>query len=407
MKARRRLVALLTAGVAISLIAACSSPSDNSGKSSSPAAGGSSGANKTPIKVGIILPLSGPLSAASADYQVVTKNLGSKIPNTSTIDGRPVQIIQRDDAGTASGTASAMRQLLDQDKVDFILGPLYTAEAEAALPLSNTSKTLQIVFTGCPTCGDASKYPYAFSLESDRPSQMPSTVAAMKKVGVQKVAILESDDPSGQAYTDAFNTEAKKDGVNVVKTVHFAPNSLDLGTQASQLKSSGADAVYMASAVPADVANAAKAMEEISFNPYVFGNVAASLPAVVTNAGPTWIKKWAASGYGTNVTRPDTAQKAIDFRDMMKKVEGVSTLPSSVDTTITAYDAFMMAKTAIEATHSTDAKTLSDWLVQNGYAGGKATFKFTATQHNGMTADVQSLITPGTQEDGFPLRFGS
>jgi branched-chain amino acid transport system substrate-binding protein len=384
--------------MAVGLVAACSSPSDSSTKSSSAAgtgaatSGGSAGSGK-PIKVGVVLPTSGPLAAASGDYQVVVKNLAGKIPNTSTIDGRPVQIVLRDDAGTAAGTASAMRQLLDQDKVDFILGPLYTAEAQAALPLSNTAKVMQIVFTGCPTCGDATKYPYAFSLESDRPSQMPSTTAAMKAAGVKKVAILESDDPSGQAYVDALTAQAK--------------NALDLGTQASQLKSSGADAVYIASAVPADVANAAKAMKEISFEPPVFGNVAASLPAVVTNAGPEWIKKWAASGYGVNVTRPGTNAKALAFRDMMKTVEGVSTLPSSVDTTITAYDAFMMAKTAIEATHSTDGATLSKWLEQNGYAGGKGTFKFTSTAHNGMTADIQALIVPGTQVDGFPLKYGA
>jgi len=173
------------------------------------------------------------------------------------------------------------------------------------------------------------------------------------------------------------------------------------------LKASGADAVYLASAVPADCANAAKAMKELSFQPYVFGNVASANPAVTAVAGAEWSKKWAASGYGTNVTNPNPDSKAVAFRDMIKQVAGLSTLPNAVDTTITAYDAFFMAKAAIEATHSTDGPTLAKWLEQANYQGGKATFKFTSTSHFGMTSDVQSIIQPGTQVDGFPSRFGS
>jgi branched-chain amino acid transport system substrate-binding protein len=400
MKFAQRLGALTAAGLLVTAAAACSSPADSaSGKK-----GGSAAAN-TPIKVGIILPTSGPLAASSGEYQTIAKNLTTKIPDTATIDGRPMQVILRDDAGTAAGTASAMRQLLDQDKVDFILGPLFTAEAQAALPLSTTAKVLQIVFSGCPDCGDATKYPYGLSIESDRPSQMPSTMAGIKATGVTSVAILESDDASGQAYADAFTAQAQKEGISVTRTVHFAPNTLDLGTQAAQLKSSGTNAVYIASAVPTDIANAAKAMKEISFQPYMFGNVALAQPVVVAAAGPDWLKKWAASGYGKNTTSPGTDPKAIAFRGMLKNVESVQTLATAVNLSATTYDAFMMAKAAVEGTHSTDAKIMTDWLVKNGYAGVKATYKFTDTQHNGMVADVQAIIQPGTQADGIPQQF--
>ena len=114
---------------------------------------------------------------------------------------------------------------------------------------------------------------------------MPSTIARMQKAGVKKVAILESDDPTGTAYTDAFKSAASKAGVTIATTVTFSAGALDLGSQAAQLKSSGADAVYLASAVPTDVANAAKAMKEIQYEPYVFGNAAAAVTVVVQAVG--------------------------------------------------------------------------------------------------------------------------
>jgi branched-chain amino acid transport system substrate-binding protein len=399
MKLKQRLGALAAAGLLVAVAGACSSPAE-SGSSDSKSAGAD-----TPIKVGVILPMSGPLAAAATEYLNVAKNLGTKIPDTSTIDGRPVQVVLRDDAGTAAGTATAMRQLLDQDKVDFIIGPLYTLEAQAALPLSTAAKVPQIVFTGCPDCGDASKYPYTFSIESDRPSQMPSTIAGIKSAGLTSVAMLESDDATGQAYADAFTAEAQKEGIKIVKTVHFAPNTLDLGTQAAQLKASGANGVFTACAVPADVANALKAMKEISYKPYIFGNVSLGQPVAVAAGDPDWLKKWAASGYGKNATSPGTPEKTLAFRDMIKSVEGLKSITTTVNGLATAYDAFMMAKAAIEGTHSTDAKTMADWLVKNGYNGAKANFKFTETQHNGMTADVQTLMQPGTQVDGIPQQF--
>ncbi len=116
---------------------------------------------------------------------------------------------------------------------------------------------------------------------------MPATIARMKKAGVKKVAILESDDASGTAYTDAFKSAADKAGLNIVTTVTSPPGALDLGSQAAQLKSTGADAVYIASAVPTDVANAAKAMKEVQYEPYVFGNAAAAVAVVVEAVGPS------------------------------------------------------------------------------------------------------------------------
>jgi branched-chain amino acid transport system substrate-binding protein len=400
---RRWSTALVAAGlVATSALAACSSSGDNS-KSST----GGSGSKGT-IKIGVEIPTSGALASAGTVYGAVAKSLGtSKIPGTDTIDGRKVQIIVRDNQGTGPGAAAATRQLLDQDKVDAIIGPLYTTEALSALPLVKKAGVLQFTLTGCPDCGDAAKYPTTFAVESNRPTQMPSTIARMQKASVKKVAVLESSDPTGTAYNDAFKAAADKAGITIATTVTFAPGALDLGSQAAQLKSSGADAVYLATAIPTDVANAAKAMKEIQYQPYVFGNAAAAVTIVVQAAGDEWIKKWAASGYGTRATRPDPASQDTTFADQVKAISPEIAAVAPINLAAGVVDSFHMIKNAIEATHSTDGKTLAKWLQDNGYSDGlKADYKFTATEHNGMAADQQSVVQPGTLENGIPLRAG-
>jgi branched-chain amino acid transport system substrate-binding protein len=402
---RRRSAALVAAGLAAATaLSACSSSGDNNKTSSTTG----SGSNKGPIKIGVEIPTSGPLASAGTVYGLVAKALGtSQIPGTDTIDGRKVQIVIRDNQGTGSGAAAATRQLIDQDKVAAIIGPLYTDEALAALPLVKKAGILEIALTGCPDCGDGSKYPTTFSVESDRPTQMPSTIARMQKAGVKKVAILESDDPTGTAYTDSFKSAASKAGVSIATTVTFSSGALDLGSQAAQLKSSGADAVYLASAVPTDVANAAKAMKEIQYEPYVFGNAAAAVTVVVQAVGPQWITKWAASGYGTRTTRPNPAPQDATFADQVNAINPQIGSVAPIDLSAGVVDGFHMIKNSIEGTHSTDGKTLAKWLEQHGYPDGlKANYKFTSTIHNGLAADQQSVVQPGTLQKGIPLRAG-
>ena len=154
MPSRRWSAALVAAGLVTGTLAACSSPGDSNNNDSS------STNSSAPFKIGVLMPISGPLATTSTVYQAVAKNLGtSKIPGTETIDGRKVQVIVRDDLGTGPGAASAVRQLLDSDKVNAIIGPLYTDEAEAALPLIKKANVLDISLSGCPDCGDGSQVP--------------------------------------------------------------------------------------------------------------------------------------------------------------------------------------------------------------------------------------------------------
>ena len=93
-------------------------------------------------------------------YGAVAKALGTdKLPGTDTIDGKKVEIIIRDNLGTGPGAAAATRQLIDSDKVNAIIGPLYTTEALSALPLIEKAGILSFSLTGCPDCGDGTQVP--------------------------------------------------------------------------------------------------------------------------------------------------------------------------------------------------------------------------------------------------------
>ncbi len=355
-----------------------------------------------PIKVGVILPLSGALAAAGRDYKLVIDNL-SKEPGREAIDGRPWEIVARDSQSTAAGATSAARQLVDEDQVDVILGPLYTVEATSVLPLVTEKKIFEVTFTGCPDCGDGTKNPTIFSLEYDRPVQGPATADRLKAMGVTKYAIIQSDDATGQDYTNAVKAATDAAGIELVATEKFTPASLDLSVQAKNIKDSGVDTVYVSSAVPTDVINILKAFTEVDFQPNMLGNAALGSSQIIPAADAEWLKKFAAAGFSPNFLEPHVSPEATAFRDTFKEITGQSgkTIENVLNQSAVPQDAFDLMKAAIEGTHSTDGPTLAKWVQDNGFSGLRADYTFTATKHNGFAPEDVGWVQPGTFEDGF------
>ena len=396
-------VALITAG--------CSSSGSKAATSTSTAAAASAGggstttaANATPIKIGYLFSYSGPNGTSGATYKPFIDAL-TKEPGNDTIDGHPVQVVMADDQSTAGGGASATHQLIDQDHVNVVIGSTLSAVVGAEVPVTTAGKTLEIALTGCtPVCGDGASYPYQFSIEFNRPIQGPATMQRVKGLGKSSIAILESLDPSGQQYLDALKGAAAPAGVTISKVVTFQPSSLDLSNPVAQLKAANAGLVYVDSVSPTDIANVVKAMDEDSYHPTLLGNSALSFPTVY-NALPasakSWAGTWQASGFGVNMVAGHLSAPVTAWHDELVKLIGPSVNQVALNNLVVIQDSFDMYKAAVEGAHSLDGPTLAQWLVTNGFQGLRADFKYSATDHYGMTpADVGWAI-PGPLQGGF------
>jgi branched-chain amino acid transport system substrate-binding protein len=191
----RRIVrggAVLTAAALV--VAGCSSSgksSNNSGNSSpagtSSAAGGSSsaatGPKGSPIKIGVIATLSGPQASSSnqgatvapawADY--VNKQLGG-------INGHPVQVIVKDDAGQPTTAASVVNDFINQKVVAILAGsdnlvPAFSAAtAKAGIP----------VVSGTANQADWYTKPLMYPTVTDVASGLISQVIVAKQFGKAK-----------------------------------------------------------------------------------------------------------------------------------------------------------------------------------------------------------------------------
>src|ERR1700680_1508215 len=118
------------------------------------------GATDTEIKIGNIMPYSGPASA----YGVIGKTEAAyfkKINAEGGINGRKIKFISYDDAYSPPKTVEQARKLVESDEVLLIFGPLGTASNSAIQKYMNEKKVPQLfVQTGATKWNDSKQFPW-------------------------------------------------------------------------------------------------------------------------------------------------------------------------------------------------------------------------------------------------------
>src|SRR2546423_6683301 len=123
------------------------------------------GASDTEIRVGNIMPYSGPASA----YGTVGKAQAAyfrMINDQGGVNGRKITFISYDDAYSPPKTVEQARKLVESDEVLLIFSPLGTATNAAIQKYMNTMRVPQIfVLSGASRWRDPSHFPWTIGLQ--------------------------------------------------------------------------------------------------------------------------------------------------------------------------------------------------------------------------------------------------
>ena len=167
------------------------------------------GASDTEIKIGNIMPYSGPASA----YGVIGKTEEAyfkKINAEGGINGRKINFISYDDAYSPPKTVEQARKLVESDEVLLVFNPLGTPPNTAIQKYLNTKKVPQLfVATGATKWNDPKEFPWTMGWQPNYQSE--SQIYAkyiLKNKPDAKIAILYQNDDYGKDYVKGF-----KDGL--------------------------------------------------------------------------------------------------------------------------------------------------------------------------------------------------
>ena len=245
------------------------------------------GATDTEIKIGNIMPYSGPASA----YGVIGKTEAAyfkKINDAGGINGRKINFISYDDSYSPPKTVEQARKLVESDEVLLLFNALGTPPNSAIHKYMNAKKVPQLfVATGATKWNDPKEFPWTMGWQPSYQSEARIYAKyLLKEKPAAKIAVLYQNDDYGKDYLkglkDGLGTKAAS---MIVAEDSFETSEPTIDNHIVRLKASGAD-VFVDIATPKFAAQAIKKVAEIEWKPLHFlNNVSASVGSVIKPAG--------------------------------------------------------------------------------------------------------------------------
>jgi len=244
------------------------------------------GASDTEIKIGNIMPYSGPASA----YGVIGKTEEAyfkKINAEGGINGRKVNFISYDDAYSPPKTVEQARKLVESDEVLLVFNPLGTPSNTAIQKYLNSKKVPQLfVATGATKWNDPKDFPWTMGWQPNYQSETQIYAKyILKNHPNAKIGVLYQNDDYGKDYLKGLKDGLGSKTSMIVLEESYEVSEPTIDSHIVKLKASGAD-VFVNITTPKFAAQAIKKNAEIGWKPVHFlNNVSASVGSVLKPAG--------------------------------------------------------------------------------------------------------------------------
>jgi branched-chain amino acid transport system substrate-binding protein len=270
------------------------------------------GATDTEIKIGNIMPYSGPASA----YGVIGKTEKAyfdKINAEGGINGRKINFISQDDGYSPPKTVEQARKLVESDEVLLIFNSLGTPPNSAIQKYMNAKKVPQLfVATGATKWNDPKDFPWTMGWQPNYQSEAQIYAKyILKNHPNAKIAVLYQNDDYGKDYLKGFKDGlgAKADSL-IIAQESYETTEPTIDSHIVTLKASGAD-VFFNITTPKFAAQAIKKNAEIGWKPLHFlNNVSASIGSVIKPAGMEASQDIISSAYLKDPTDPQWKEDA-------------------------------------------------------------------------------------------------
>jgi branched-chain amino acid transport system substrate-binding protein len=245
------------------------------------------GATDAEIKIGNIMPYSGPASA----YATIGKTeqaYFNKINADGGIQGRKINFISYDDGYNPAKTVEQARKLVESDEVLLIFNSLGTANNTAIQKYMNARKVPQLfVSTGTAKWNDPKNFPWTMGWQPSY--QVEARIYAayiLKNYPGKTIGILYQNDDFGKDYViglhDGLGDQASK---LIAVEASYETTSPTVDSQVVQIRSANPD-IFVNVATPKFAAQAIRKLGELKWTPVHFlTNVSVSVGSVMKPAG--------------------------------------------------------------------------------------------------------------------------
>jgi branched-chain amino acid transport system substrate-binding protein len=193
------------------------------------------------IKVGFVTSLSGKASSIGLNYE---KGFNAAVAYKSEVDGHKIKVIRLDDVSDPSAATQAARKLVEQEKVDIMIGTSSAPGATAMLSIANELKVPLIAISPVRLAIPKEGHPWGVATPQT-PSLMVKVIAdRMKRDGIKTAGFIGFNDSWGDLVYNGAKAAEAAGGPKVTSNERYARTDTTVTAQALKVLATKPDGLY-------------------------------------------------------------------------------------------------------------------------------------------------------------------
>jgi branched-chain amino acid transport system substrate-binding protein len=241
--------------------------------------------DKTPIVIGAVQPLTGPVSIDGLSVVQGIKIATEKVNAAGGVLGRPISVTIEDGKGDPVESVNAVEKLIRRDKVPAIIGCWASSATLAAMPIVKRNQVPLLVETStAPMITDQkNEWVFRFTSHNDVDGALMEQYL-VPKLGFKKVAYLAVNNDWGRSMANAVTKMMDKTGGKVLFVEYASVAETNFTPMLTRIKSSEADTMILTTSIQS-VGMILKQFRELGMKMNVFVTSAIPAEKVIDIAG--------------------------------------------------------------------------------------------------------------------------
>ena len=346
---------------------------------------------QAPIRIGAFLAVTGPAAFLGDPEQKTLELYVERINADGGVLGRRLELVSYDSGGDAEKARTFAKRLIEQDRVDVIVGGSTTGETMAVVPLVEAAGVPFVSLAGAVVIVEPVKKWVFKTPHTDRMA-CDKIFVDMKARGTTKAALISGSGGFDKSMRAECLKVAPSHGVEIVADETYGATDTDMTAQLTKIRGSSAQAVLNAGfgQGPAIVTRNYRQVG-LALPLYQSHGVASKEFIKLAGDAANGVRLPAAALLVADLLAAGDPQKPVvtAYRDAYEAryKSDVSTFGGH------AYDGLMLAVAAIKAAGGTDRAKVRDALeATRGYVGTGGVVNLSATDHMGLDLSAFRML---------------
>ncbi|HET6801365.1 MAG TPA: ABC transporter substrate-binding protein [Casimicrobiaceae bacterium] len=345
-----------------------------------------------PIRIGTFLSVTGPAAFLGDPEQKTLEMYVERINAAGGIGGRKLQLTVYDDAGDAEKARTFAKRLIEQDKVDVIVGGSTTGTTMAAVPLVEQAQTPFISLAGAVVIVEPAKKWVFKTPHTDRMA-CEKVFTDMQARKLTKLALISGTGGFDKSMRGECLKVAPKYGVEVVADESYGAADTDMTAQLTKIRGTPSVQAVLNAGFGQGPAIVTRNYRQLGLTMplYQSHGVASKEYVKLSGEAAEGVRLPAAALLVADILPDSNPQKRVvvayrnDYEARYKS--DVSTFGGH------AYDGLMLAVDAIKRAGGTDKAKVRDALeATRGYVGTGGIVNMSASDHMGLDLTAFQML---------------